>query len=211
MECRHETDDELELYALGRLTEPRVAEVEEHLLICALCQDRLDEVEMFAVAMREAIAGEPLPEARAGWSERLGFTGSGLTEFRLRLTNFSQPALASAAGFAAITLVAGLLHHSGQHVAPLASIELMAMRGDIPAVAPALETDITLADAPAETALRAEIVDSRGGMVWSGECGSDGHQIRVNQVLVPGTYFVRLTDEGGKLLHEYGFRVRAPV
>ena len=63
----HRTDDELELYALGRLADPQVAVVEEHLLVCVACQERLDEVEAFALAMREGISAEPAPEPRADW------------------------------------------------------------------------------------------------------------------------------------------------
>jgi hypothetical protein len=52
----HQTDEQLELYALGRLPEPRQAVIEEHLLICESCRNRLDEAEAFAKAMRQAIA-----------------------------------------------------------------------------------------------------------------------------------------------------------
>jgi hypothetical protein len=52
----HPDDEQLELYALGRLNEPEQAVIEEHLLICEACRQRLDQIEAYAKAMRRAIA-----------------------------------------------------------------------------------------------------------------------------------------------------------
>jgi anti-sigma factor ChrR (cupin superfamily) len=52
----HQTAEQLERYALGRLAEPEQAVIEEHLLICEACRQRLDEVEAYAKAMRRAIS-----------------------------------------------------------------------------------------------------------------------------------------------------------
>ena len=82
------------------------------------------------------------------------------------------------------------------------------MRGAMPSVVPARETDITLADAPPDADLRIEIVDSAGGAVWSGALDSHSHKIALARQIAPGNYFVRLYDQSGKLLHEYGFQVR---
>jgi len=67
-ETSHQPDDRLELYALGRLPEADLAIVEEHLLVCTSCQERLDELELFAIAMRQAIAAEPAVQERSGHS-----------------------------------------------------------------------------------------------------------------------------------------------
>ena len=203
MEFSHETDEQLELYALGRLPEPRVAAVEEHLLVCFACQERLDEVETFALAMRQAVAGEPEARAHTSW-----FRWPGLWFGRLRLQDLRPPAFIWAGGFTALLLAAGLYFHSGRNVAPLASLQLTAIRGDIQSATPAQETDITLADAPAGTALRGEVVDATGGPVWNGPLEGDAPKIKLLKPLTPGNYFVRLFDNTGKLLHEYGFRVR---
>jgi hypothetical protein len=182
----HQTDEQLELYALGRLDEPGQAVVEEHLLVCVTCQQRLDEVEAFAMAMHQAIASGPAQELeKTGW----------LAWFRAWL----WPWPAAVAGFAALMLTIILSVHPGRNLAPLASLQLTAIRGDVPAVAPARETDITLTDAPAGTALRVEVVDATGGKV--------ADSLRITKSLAEGSYFVRLYDSSGKLLHEYGFRV----
>jgi Putative zinc-finger len=199
-EISHQPDERLELYALGRLPEPEVAVVEEHLLVCVSCQKKLDEVELFAVAMRQAITLEPAAQSRAGWLDWL--RSSWVTPWSF---------VGASAVFAAIMLATIVYLHPGRNVPPLTSLNLAAMRGDVQQVGPAQETDITLTDAPTQENIRVEVVDSTGGTVWSGQPGSDGEEvkkIKIARQLAPGSYFVRLFDQSEKLLHEYGFNVR---
>lgn len=195
----HQTEEQLELYALGRLPGPAIAVVEEHLLVCISCQERLDEVEAFALAMRDAIADEPATQARSGWFAcfRSGLGQPGL----------NPRSMALAVGFAVLALASVLFLHTGRNVAPLASLQLTATRGETQTVKPAQKTEITLADAPAQAALRVEVVDATGGSVWNGPYQADAGKVKIAKQLPPGTYFVRLYDSTGKLLHEYGFRV----
>src|SRR5580698_10095287 len=187
----HETDEQLELYALCQLPEPRIAAVEEHLLICVACQERLDDLEAFALAMRRGIASEPATEARTNWFAWL-----------------RQPTWSAALGFAAIVLAASLYPALGRsHVAPLTSLRLTAMRGSIQSVGLAQETDIALTDAPPGPALRVEIVDAAGRAIWGGGLEGNNSKIRLTEKLSADNYFVRLYDASGRLLHEYGFRV----
>lgn len=51
----HIDDDSLEAYSLGRLTEDDAARVEEHLLICAACCDRLTGWDEYLRAMKTAL------------------------------------------------------------------------------------------------------------------------------------------------------------
>ena len=46
------SDDTLELYALGTLPQPRADGVEEHLLLCERCRNRLSTIEEFVRVMR---------------------------------------------------------------------------------------------------------------------------------------------------------------
>ena len=178
----HQTDEQLELYALGRLDEPGQAVVEEHLLVCVTCQERLDAAEGFAIAMRQALANE-----RAAEPEKTG-----------RLA-WLWPWPAAVAGFAALLLAIVLSLPSSRNLVPLASLQLTAIRGEVPSVEPARETDITLTDAPTEAGLRVEVVNGAGAKV--------ADSLKIRKSLAQGSYFVRLFDSGGKLLHEYGFRV----
>ena len=197
----HQTEEQLEFYALGRLTETQVAAVEEHLLVCSVCQDKLDEVEAYALAMREAISAEQKPEPQTDWLAWL------------RPDNFRLPSwsMAAVGGFAALVLATGVYLNRGgtAPAAPLATLQLTAIRGEMPAVVPARETDITLSDAPAGVGLHAEVVDSTGVMVWSGPFHSDARKMLLIRQLPEGSYFIRLYDSGGRLLHEYGFAVRS--
>ena len=43
MTTKHTSDESLKLYSQGRLEEPSLSEVEEHLLICEHCRRRLTE------------------------------------------------------------------------------------------------------------------------------------------------------------------------
>lgn len=61
----HVTDDHLELYALDRLPDSNLPRLEEHLMICANCRERLDEINAFALGMREASGVEAEP--RTDW------------------------------------------------------------------------------------------------------------------------------------------------
>ena len=61
-ETMHPTDENPELYALGRLPAPQIRAFEIHLLVCRDCQDRMAEVDATVAAMREACK-RYMPEA----------------------------------------------------------------------------------------------------------------------------------------------------
>lgn len=44
----------MELYALGRVSQFELVALEEHLLVCPYCSERLQSIEEFALAAREA-------------------------------------------------------------------------------------------------------------------------------------------------------------
>jgi anti-sigma factor RsiW len=52
----HVTDDTLERYAMRFLPAPESDRLEEHLLICSACRDRLTATEEYVAAMRSAAA-----------------------------------------------------------------------------------------------------------------------------------------------------------
>ncbi len=51
---QHIAEDSLEQYAMGALPEPEAGPLEEHLLICTACQDRLQTTDDYVAAMRAA-------------------------------------------------------------------------------------------------------------------------------------------------------------
>jgi hypothetical protein len=187
----HGTEDQLEQYALGRLPGSDLPLLEQHLTICAACRERLDRIEDFALGMREALPMTPAAPAQQpdwfGWLRR--------------------PALSIGLTFAALILAIGIFSNAGMKFAPSASLQLTAMRGEMPLTIPAREFDLTLSDGPREGGpFRVEVVNATGTRVWSG-LAPDEH-FKVQQRLGPGAYFVRLYSASGKMLREYGFRIR---
>jgi anti-sigma factor RsiW len=51
---RHASENALEEYALGRLPEPELASLEEHLLLCDKCRERLRTVDELIEMLRVA-------------------------------------------------------------------------------------------------------------------------------------------------------------
>ncbi len=63
----HVNDELLEGYALANLSEPDVSYIEEHLLVCAPCRQRLVEADQFVALIRNAfqhVNEEPVDRAR---------------------------------------------------------------------------------------------------------------------------------------------------
>lgn len=190
----HGTEDQLELYALGRLPDLDLPMLEQHLMICAACREKLNGFEDFATGMREALSAKPTPRPEwFAWLRRPAVPG----------------ALTFAAGlaFAALIMVVGIFSHGSTKFAPSASLQLTAIRGELPLAAPARQFDLTLVDAPGEGGpFRIEIVNATGAQVWSGLAA--GQRFKLQQRLGPGDYFVRLYAASGEMLREYGFRIR---
>jgi hypothetical protein len=70
MPTLHIEDEVLERYSIGSLPEELAAEVEEHLLLCLMCQNRLLETDRFLMLLREAatrLSAQPSTE-RERWS-----------------------------------------------------------------------------------------------------------------------------------------------
>jgi hypothetical protein len=88
---------------------------------------------------------------------------------------------------------------------PLATIQLLAVRGEMPVVERSRQTELHLTDVANVTGT-VEVVDSRGGAVWKGRAVA-GQAVRIRRALDSDTYFVRFYD-GARLVHEYGFRVK---
>src|SRR5690242_6887336 len=125
MQQPHINEEILDRYALGALPEDVVANVEEHLLVCAACQARLRQADEFSTVFRVA-ALEPDARPMRRWWPRL----------RLRV-----------AGLAAAAAMAGgiLFVASQRDLAPVAPavVALHALRGpetapQVPAGKPAL-------------------------------------------------------------------------
>jgi anti-sigma factor RsiW len=65
MAPKHIDDHVLELYSLDRLAEPYAAPVEEYLLVCGKCRERLAGWDEYVRAMRAAMRGRAVRSAGA--------------------------------------------------------------------------------------------------------------------------------------------------
>ena len=196
----HGTEDQLELYALGRLPDSDLPRLEEHLLACTTCLEKLKGTEDFALGMREA----PGTDARVV-APQTGRMGWGLPSF------FRRPAFSMAFAFIVLLVVLGVFSNGRAKFAPSASLQLTAMRGEMPVTVAAREFDLTLSDGPRVGGpFRIEVLNDMGASVWGGlaESGPAGVQFKLTRRLPQGDYFVRLYSVSGQVLHEYGFRIR---
>ena len=197
---RHATEEEFELYLRGDMSQVEVTELEEHVLVCPDCLRHLEEARQFAGAMREALRSDAKVELAEERS-----AGSVLASvFRFRF------ALAAVAVLLIAGIVGGIAYTRGSgHLAPMATLELRAVRGEMVEVAPARGLYLRFMDAPAG-AFRVEVVDAVGRPEWDGRVtsGEAGVGIRLDKELPEGPHFVRLYSAQGTMLHEYGFRVQ---
>jgi hypothetical protein len=193
----HLDDEEIERYSMGAMPEAAIAPFEEHLLVCEPCQLRLAQTDAYVGAMRQASARlrtEPLKR--------------GLPWLRFpRLV----PALA---GMAVAIVAAGLwISRPDMGEAHPFAVDLEATRGAaIEARAPAgrwLLLRLDLANLPASSSYRLEMVDRFGSRIYQATVAAQGSKAGF---MVPGTqpgiYFVRLYRPPGELLREYGFEVQ---
>jgi hypothetical protein len=203
----HGTDDQLEAYALGQLATsdpPELEMLEEHLMVCSTCRDRLDGVEAFTSGMKDAFG----PNSAIAISKQ--------TEL---FSWLPWPRASFALAFLAVAAIIIAVFSRGQiQFAPVANLQLSATRGEMPVVAPARELDLTLSNAPVDgQSFRAVIVNATGRTVWSGQASQEARQeegvasslqVKARQLLEPGAYFLRLYGASGDVVREYGFRVR---
>jgi anti-sigma factor RsiW len=59
MHKRHLTEDDIEKYAMGKMTESEAAPTEEHLLVCQQCRDELELLGLIIAGLREECARPP--------------------------------------------------------------------------------------------------------------------------------------------------------
>src|SRR5580700_4943154 len=63
----HSSNEALERYAMGRSAGPELAGLEEHLLVCESCQDRLAVEDSIRQRVRDGAAVRPQPHAVIWW------------------------------------------------------------------------------------------------------------------------------------------------
>ncbi len=203
----HPTEDLLDEYVFGRLQEPALAELEDHLFTCSSCQSTLAELDDYIRAMKIAlaelqhgsVAHATLPPAWARlpggttaiWAVGLMLVLSGSAMVWWRIRPAPEAVTATLAAF------------RGGDAATFAHV---------PAGKP-LDLVIDGTSLPAASAYRLQIVNASGKSVWSGPAVASGEKLSAHLTtgLGPGVYWVRLyasqvPGEAG-LLREFGLRL----
>jgi len=192
----HPNEDILEEYVRHRLPEPLAAQVEEHLLICPLCQDAITETDQFVAALKAA-ASQPAPaSARPGWLD-------------------ARTSLAPILALVILALVVVWNYPNyPQDVSTPVAVSLSSLRGTDPlSPAPAgkpLQLSINLPDQVSGSKYSVEVVDAAGGPVWKGAVSEiDGKLVAtMSKPLVGGVYWVRLYGANSGLLREFGLSAK---
>ena len=196
----HADEGQLERYSLGALGETDLARVEEHLLICESCRERLQETDVYTAAMRGAAqslrleaqfrARQPARSWFPLWSDALA-VGLALLAFILA---WGPWAIHKAANAPPVAVLLETTRDSRTQTAPVSRPLL-------------LTADLTqLASYPA---YRLEVVDAAGRRVLGSPPtpGSGKLSLPIPGGLARGAYYVRLYAASGELLREFGLRV----
>jgi len=198
--AKHIPEEQLEAYAMNSLSRNEVETVEEHLLFCTTCQDQLESVERYVKAMRGAASRLTKEQAAA-----LPAHGA-WAWLRTRLPA-SFPIWASAVALACLILAVGVQFKQTPNLGLPIEVELQAVRGaSVPVQAGhALHLRLDNRGIHEMPSWKIEIVEERGGRVWSGtgKWSTNAIDATVNQAFGPGIYFVRLLKEGEEPVREY--------
>ena len=191
---KHIREERLEAYAMNSLPPSEVETVEEHLLFCTACQDRMESIERYVKAMRGAANRLTKEQAAA-------LPAHGAWDWLRTRLPASFPVWASAVALACLLLAVGVQLRQTPTLGQPVEVELQAVRGESSTSAKAGHALHLHLDSRGVNELRSweiEIVGENGARVWTGIGKSSTNAIdaTVNHAFDPGTYFVRLLKEG---------------
>ena len=201
---KHIEEKQFEAYAMNQLGGSELASVEEHLLFCETCQDKLEAVERYVLAMRSAATRIRKEDLEA--QEVFGLLP------RLRgLLHSPVPLFFGAAALAVVLLTVSFPHR--QLPGAPVDVELQAVRGESSqtvVAGHALRLRLDNEGVRYRPDWRIEIVDSEGAKLWSGtgNWSNTGITAMVPKSFTPGTYYVRLLEEKQEPAREYQLVVR---
>jgi hypothetical protein len=202
----HPTEELLEEYIFGRVRDPVLAVLEEHLLLCDSCQATLHDLEEYACLMKAGLAS-----FEASAKER-------------QSDLFSPLHVPSRFSWTGIVLVCALLlailattvPRRSQRTAG-ATVQLAALRGGEdgglaggPANRP-LDFSIDATSLPPALGYRLELVDPSGRILWAEAAQQTGPKLSAHfaRGADSGVYWVRLYSSGDdQLLREFGLQLQ---
>jgi anti-sigma factor RsiW len=201
---QHCSEESFESYAMGRLDDPRTEVLEEHLLLCEPCRNRLVETEQYIKAMKAASA-RLRKEAQAAPE----------SAFNRIKSWFAIPTVAWAAAAAALVLVVfasgTFLRQNGSNASPVA-VALTAVRGGAVTTTANHPLDLTLDARGLELTNSAtvEVVNANGATVEKATAIVSGDSATAHLgKLRAGAYFVRLFKTGStEPVREYALQAQ---
>jgi hypothetical protein len=189
----HLDDSQIESFCLGKIPAPELADLEEHLLTCESCQQRVTDGDEYVRSMRNASSRFRSEEQKP----RKAWAASGLVPV--------LGATLAVGGFATYLIMA---HHGS---GPRVPVALDATRdAAVPAQAPAdrpLLLNPGLDGLPQLAAYRLEMVDLNGKRVFQADY-IPGKGVET-PAQASGVYFVRLYTFQTTLLREYALELQA--
>lgn len=214
---RHPSNEVLERYALGHLPEFDLEQVEEHLLVCELCQDEMTLVDSYIREIKEVCRAEVVSRSVRSKPK------FSLFEYFNKLLAFPRPVLAGACAAAALIMVVPFVRQSAPSGPPLV-IQLQTERGfrgnstqpkKEAGVATAqanrpLELNIALGSGSDSGPIQAEIVKRSGAKVWTGTVTPVDSKLKIQVAsgLRAGSYWVRLFDASHESISELGLELK---
>lgn len=197
MNCIHIDEGSLERYAMGKLSGPTLTSVDEHLLACVECQHRLEQMDQFIAAFRQAIVELPA---------RVPFWRRFLVPSKLA---WALPAVAMSAGL--ILMVS----RPAVHTAVPAIIQMQALRGPESsqriAAGKAAVFQFAVPEAAQDATYVVEFVNPAGNLLLSEKAPAEKGKISIPvRGLRRGSYWVRVYGDqpSRELLAEYGLQAQ---
>ncbi|MBS1985079.1 MAG: hypothetical protein JST16_12995 [Bdellovibrionales bacterium] len=203
----HIEENSLELYAMGRLPEEQTCSLEEHLLLCEDCQDRLAQFDEFLRAFRHVTQRSPEPELNP-WHRFREAIGA---VFSMR-PMYAFGAVATAA-LALVILVPREQQTLGTYQVALESTR-SASNPAVASVPPQhkLDLKLDLRGVPKKDRYQVTIADAEGETVFTASAEPQNQQLPVStdKGLRAGQYWVRVSEPAAPhaLLREYSLTVK---
>ena len=205
----HPSEELLEEFSFGRVREPALDALEDHLFVCDQCQAKVEEFSEYSHVWKRGIAS---------YTPRGGGALGDILADGLALPLLTRPATLLAAGFLLAVVSTITLHY--QRPAP-ASVQLTALRGGDDSALPSgpadrpIDLHMKAVTLPPAAGYRIELVNRSGRPIWVGDATRAGVQVsaHVSPNPGPGVYWVRLYGRRAEtsqqdLLREFGLRLQ---
>lgn len=192
---------------MGRMSEEQSVRVEEHLLLCADCQDQLQEFDDFLQALRHAAVKVPTVQPSLG---------ARIREFFHSLVPV-RPTYALGAVAAGVLAIVMLVPRPEQQALGTYAVNLESTRGDngIGVTAPAnyrLQLSLDLRGIAERENYSVTIATASGDSVFTTRATPAGARLPVlaDRPLRPGEYWVRVSEPAAPhaLLREFSLTVK---